>query len=150
MLWTALELPALPLQIVERAGISREPLVVTEGPAQRQVVACANDAARHVGIREGQGVAAARALATDLRAVERDPEAERTALERLASWAGQFTPMACVDGQGIVLEIESTLRLFEGHAKLIAAIRRGIHDLGFRATVGIAPTPLAARLFARA
>ena len=150
MLWTALEFPALPLQIVERAGISREPLVVAEGPTQRQVVACANEAARHAGIREGQGVAAARALATDLRAVERDPQAERAALVRLAAWAGQFTPMACVDGQGIVLEIESTVRLFEGHAKLIAAIRRGIHDLGFRATVGIAPTPLAARLFARA
>src|SRR5260221_653985 len=41
MLWIALELPALPLQIVERAGISREPLVVAEGPTQRQVVACA-------------------------------------------------------------------------------------------------------------
>jgi protein ImuB len=95
-------------------------------------------------------VAAARALATDLRAAERDPQVERAALERLAAWAGQFTPMACVDGQGIALEIESTVRLFEGHAKLIAAIRRGIHDLGFRATVGIAPTPLAARLFARA
>jgi len=95
-------------------------------------------------------VAAARALAMDLRMVERDPEAEQGALERLASWAAQFTPMSCVDGQGIVLEVESSLRLFAGHAKLIAAIRRGIHKLGFHATVGIAPTPLAARLFARA
>ena len=150
MLWIALELPALPLQIVERAGLSRAPLVIAEGPAQRLAVACANEAARQAGIREGHAVAAAKALASDLRVVERNLEREREALERLAAWAGQFTPMACVDAQGIALEVESSLRFFEGHARLSAAVRRGIHELGFHATLGIAPTPLAARLFARA
>jgi protein ImuB len=56
----------------------------------------------------------------------------------------------CVDAQGIVLEVESCVRLFAGHAKLTAAIKRGVRDLGFHATLGVAPTPLAARLFARA
>ena len=150
MLWVALELPALPLQIVERAGASRDPLVISEGTSQRPLVACANEAARAAGIREGQAVAAAKALAGELRAITRDPGSERETLERLAAWATQFTPMVSVDGQGIVLEIEACLRLFAGHAKLTAAIRRGIHDLGYHATLGIAPTPLAARLFARA
>jgi len=58
--------------------------------------------------------------------------------------------MACVDAGGIALEVESSLRLFGGHARLTSAIRRGTRALGFRATLGIAPTPLAARLFARA
>ncbi len=150
MLWVALELPSLPLQIAERAGASRQPLVISEGTTQRPLVACANTAARDVGIREGQAVAAAKALAGDLRVIERDPAAEREALERLAAWAGQFTPMACIDGQGIALEVESSLKLFDGHAKLTAAIRRGVHDLGFNATLGVAPTVLAARVFARA
>ncbi len=150
MLWVALELPSLPLQLVERAGATREPLVISEGPAQRPLVACANEAARHAGVREGQAVAAAKALAGELRVVPRDEKAEREALEGLAAWAGQFTPMVSVDGQGIVLEIEASLRLFEGHAKLTGAIRRGLRELGLHATLGIAPTPLAARVFARA
>ena len=150
MLWVALELPALPLQIVERAGISSGPLVISEGPGQRPVVVCANAAAREAGVREGQAVAAARALAGELEVIERDAAAEREALERIAAWAGQFTPMVSLESQGVVLEVESSLRLFDGHARLTAAIRRGIRDLGFQATLGVAPTALAARLFARA
>ena len=150
MLWVALELPTLPLQICERAGACSDPLVIFEGPAQRPVVTCANEAARRAGIREGQAVAAAKALAVELRTVPRDIDSERETLERLAAWAGQFTPMSCVDGQGVVMEVEACLRLFDGHAKLTGAIKRGVREMGFHATLGIAPTPLAARLFARA
>lgn len=150
MLWVALELPSLPLQIAERAGASRAPLVIAQGTAQRPLVACANEAARQAGIREGQAVAAAKALAGELRVLERDANGERETLERLAAWAGQFTPMVCVDAQGLLLEVEASLKLFQGHAKLTAAIRRGIRELGFHATLGVAPTPLASRLFARA
>jgi protein ImuB len=149
MLWVALELPALALQIVERAGAGLQPLVIAEGPAQRPLVACANGAARAAGIRAGQAVAAAKALAGTLRVVDRDASAERDALERIAAWAGQFTPMVSLDAQGVVLEVEASLRLFDGHAKLTAAIQRGVCDLGFHAALGVAPTPLAARLFAR-
>jgi len=113
-------------------------------------VACANAAAADAGIRAGQAVAAAKALAGALRVIDRDPAVERDALERLAAWGSQYTPMVSIEAQGIVLEVESSLRLFEGHAKLTAAIARGIRELGFSATLGVAPTPLAARLFARA
>lgn len=150
MLWVALELPALPLQVAERAGALREPLVIAEGPAQRPVVACANAAAKQAGIREGQAVAAAKALAGELRVIERRPEGEKEALEGLAAWAGQFTPMVAVETQGIALEVASCLRLFGGHAQLTSAILRGVRELGFHAAIGIAPTPLAARLIARA
>ena len=150
MLWVALELPALPLQIAQRAGASPEPLVISEGPEQRPLVICANEAAQSAGVREGQAIAAAKALAMDLRVLARDRLVEREALERLAAWGGQFTHMSCMDGQGIALEVEASIKLFSGHAKLASAIRRGIRDLGFHATLGVAPTVLAARLFARA
>jgi hypothetical protein len=58
MLWVALELPELPLQLLERASESAPPLVVTEGPSQRPIVACANDAAQVSGVREGMIAAA--------------------------------------------------------------------------------------------
>ena len=150
MLWVALELPALPLQIAQRAGPTPHPLVIAEGAAQRPLVACANAAARAAGIREGQAVAAARALAGELKVVARDAAREREALEHLAAWAGQFTPMVSVEPQGLVLEVEGSLRLFGGHARLTAAVRHGVRELGYHATLGVAPTPLAARLFARA
>src|SRR5688572_5627282 len=140
MLWVALELPALPLQIAERAGASSKALVIAEGAKLRPMVACANTAAKRAGIREGQAVAAAKALAGELRVVERDPGAEREALAGLAAWAGQFTPMVALESQGIVLEVESCQRLFGGHAQLTAAIVRGVRSLGFHATLGIAPT----------
>jgi protein ImuB len=117
---------------------------------QRPLVACANAAALSAGIREGQAVAAAKALAGELRVVERDPGAERAALERIAAWAAQFTSMVSLEAQGVVLEVASSLRLFGGHARLSAAIRQGIREMGFQAELGVAPTPLAARLFARA
>lgn len=150
MLWVALELPALPLQLVERAQAAPLPLVIGEGPAQRPVVACANAAARAAGVREGMAVAAARALAGDLKCVDRDEGAERESLERLAGWAAQFTPAVSIDASGLVLEVESSLKLFGGLAKLLAALRTGVRSLGLQATLGIAPTPLAARAFARA
>jgi len=150
VLWIALELPAFPLQIAERAGACADALVISEGPAQRPLVVCANAAAHECGIREGQAVAAAKALASELRVVPRDEAVERATLQRLAAWAAQFTPMVSIEAHGIVLEVESSLRLFDGHARLTSAIRQGARDLGFQATLGIAPTPLAARLFARA
>jgi protein ImuB len=150
VLWVALELPSLPLQLAERAGESAAPLVIAEGPVQRPLVTCANRTAKEAGIREGQAVASARALAGELKVLARDLDAEREALERLAAWAGQFTPMACLDGQGITLEVDSSVRLFGGHAKLTSAIRRGVKELGFHASFGVAPTALAARVLARA
>jgi protein ImuB len=114
------------------------------------VVACANEAALSAGVREGQAVAAARALAGELRVLERNPAAEREALDSIAAWASQFTPMVCVEAQGIVLEVASSLKLFGGHARITAEVRKGVRDLGYHAALGVAPTPLAARLFARA
>ena len=150
MLWVALELPALPLQLVERAQAAQAPLVIGEGPSQRPVVACANAAARQAGVREGMAVAAAKALAGDLRCVDRDEAAERDALERLAGWAAQFTPAVSIEATGLVLEVASSLKLFGGLARLLSALRGGVRALGLQATLGIAPTPLAARAFARA
>jgi protein ImuB len=150
MLWVALEMPALPLQLLERASESAPPLIVSQGPSQRPIVACANAAAQAAGVREGMTVAAAQALAGTLRCVPRDKAAEREALERLAGWAAQFTPAVSIEPSGLVLEVSTSLRLHGGLGKLLAALRDGIRRLGFAATLGIAPTPLAARVFARA
>ncbi|APV51100.1 hypothetical protein BWI17_16260 [Betaproteobacteria bacterium GR16-43] len=150
MLWIALELPSLPLQLAERGCPSPSPRAIAEGPAQRPVVACANAAACEAGVRVGQAIASAKVLCGNLHVLLRDVAVEQEALEQLAAWCVQYTPAVSVDGQGVALEVEASLRLFGGHARLTAALRNGMHELGYRATIGIAPTPMAARLFARA
>jgi protein ImuB len=109
-------------------------------------VACANETARLAGIAKALGSrreGARRRLARPAR----DEGVERETLERLAAWAGQFTPMASLDRQGIVLEIGASLKLFDGHAS--RARLQGVREIGLHATIGIAPTPCGA-LFARA
>ena len=59
-------------------------------------------------------------------------------------------PRSAVEPTGLVLEVEGSVKLFGGLAKLLAALRGGVRALGLQATVGVAPTPLAARAFARA
>src|SRR5690606_2264956 len=51
---------------------------------------------------------------------------------------------------GLLLEVSSTLRLHGGLTQLLAGIRRGVAALGYRASPGVAPTPRAASLLARA
>lgn len=151
MLWLALSLPELPLQLAQRS--TPQPgnaLVIAEGPATRPLVCCANAAARERGITPGLPVAAARALAAELSVLPRDVAAETQALHNLACWAGQFTPNVALQASGLLLEVESTLQLHGGLAALLARVRSGVAGLGYAAVVGAAPTPLAAWWLAQA
>ncbi len=64
MLWIALFLPELPLQLAERACTEPLPRVVADGPATRPVVLCTSTPARELGVKIGMPIAAARALVT--------------------------------------------------------------------------------------
>src|SRR5690606_32126479 len=99
----------------------------------------------------GMTVAAARALAGELAVLQRDTAAEEQALRNLACWALQFTPGVVLQaGEGLLLEVAATLRLHGGLARLLARLRQGLAELGYRAETGVAPTPLAAWLLAKA
>jgi len=149
-LWLAIVLPALPLQLAARALATDAPLVVVEGPAQRQRVAFCNDAACRAGIAPGHKLAAAQALAGDLVAVERNAERERDALLELAGWAGQFSAAVSVRGDGLLLETGGSLRLFGGRARLNREIAAQLYGLGYRGAFGEAATPQAAWWLAQA
>src|SRR5688572_22019743 len=95
MLWLALHLPTLPLEVYARAtrdhGDRGEPLAVVGSQGSRSFVVACNDAAKRRGVKSGMPPAAASALASDLQLVPRDFSAEDAALERIAAWAIQFT-----------------------------------------------------------
>ena len=151
MLWIALYPPELPLQLAQRGSQNEQALVISDGPGNRPLVCCANEAARDLGIKPGMTVAAARALAVDMVALPRDPNGEAQALQNLAVWAYQFTPGVAIHaGAGLLLEVEAALKLHQGLANVLARIRRDSLELGYRVSPGIAPTPIAAWLFAKA
>ncbi len=151
MLWIALSLPELSLQIAERSSDAAHPLVIASGPDTRPVVFAANQAAQILGVHRGMAIASARALENDLRVVPRQLEFERDALHNFACWASQFTPhLSLQPDDGILLEVESTLRLHGGLGALLNKLKLGTDELGYHVACGVAPTPLAAWLFAKA
>ena len=151
MLWLALRFPALPLEVFSRAAPKPGPLAIASSSgANAELVAC-NLKAHGRGVSAGMPVAAAAALAADLQVLVRDPALERAALERIAAWAIQFTPMVSIGSTAeVLLEIEGSLKLFGGLGRLWTSIERKLDALGYAFSIACAPTPLAAQLFARA
>src|ERR1051325_8644121 len=77
------------------------------------------------------------------------PGLEPRALEPLAAWACQFTPKVALETQALLLELEGSLRFFGGREPLIAALERGVAELGLQASLASAPTARAALWRAR-
>jgi protein ImuB len=150
MLWACLHIPDFSLQLLQRAAPPVEPVIVSTG-GNRPVILSCNAQARSHGIAPGMKVSAAIALAPDLVERHRDATGERHALERIAGWAGQFSSMVSMSPpDALLLEVEGSLRLFNGLRQIMLRLTGGLSELGYTAAVAIAPTPTAARLLARA
>ena len=148
--WAALSLPRLPLESFLRASSTAEPWAVVQ---ERHVVDC-NAAAFAQGVRPRMARAAAAALAPRLRFHERDADAERTALEGVAAWAGRYTPnVVLVAGaagcEGLLLEVSGSLKLFGSAAAIVDGLARGAAEMGYTACPASAPTAHGAWLLAR-
>ena len=150
MLWLAVVLPALPLQLAERALVPGLPMAIVEGPPQRPLVIHCNDVAHSQGAAAGMKLAAAQALVQNLIAVERHVERERAALDELAAWAYQFSGEIVVQSDGLLIEAGASERLFGGRSRLSRAVHDGLAQIGYRAAFGYAVTPRAARVVALA
>lgn len=149
-------MPELSLQSVEARLLSdqpdhcKPPHAISEGPDTRPVLCAVNTRARELGIRPAQTVSMARAVVADLLVTPRNQTWEREALEKIATISNEFTPIVTLDEESVLLEVSTSLKLFGGLGQLFARLRTALHESGFSALAGIAPTPLAARLFAKA
>jgi protein ImuB len=151
MLWLCVHLPDLPLAIFLRGGRVTEPMAVSHGQGREQRVLIANRTAASYGVRPGMRVSAAQALARGLRVQTQDARAERSALEQLAAWCGQFTSLVSLAlPQALLLEVQGSLKLFGGLEALLERLRHGLAELGYLAQLAVAPTPLAATWLAGA
>lgn len=151
MRFACLLLPALPLDVFTRALAPDDvrPFVVSSGGHYPRVVA-ANDAAHDAGIRRGQLISAALALAPDVFLRDRDAAAEEAALADVATMLLVFTPNASIAlPNAVVAEIERSARLFGGVRRLLSQIDAKVRAQGYDVTMTLAPTPTAALLLAR-
>ena len=121
------------------------PLAVTEAKRVRWANACAQDAGVEYGMRESS----ARSRAGELVLLPRDTHAEARAVIEAALWALHFTPQVSLQGQGLLLEVAPSLRLFGGLAALKHGLREGVRRLGFVPQLAAAPTAMAAWLLAQ-
>ncbi len=149
MLWLAIFVPALPLQVFTRAQVEVDlPLAVLDASARARIL-LANDVACAQGVHAGQAVAAAQAIAPALHLQLRQPEREAALLAEIACWAGCFTPrISLALPNAVLLEISASLRLFGGMSAVEQQVHEGLEQLGLVTQVASAPTPLAAHWFA--
>lgn len=90
MLWLCITLPQLPLEALQ-CERSEQPTVVTSLEGNVRSIVCCNPAADRVGLKPGLNFTTALSMLPEVIALERRVSAEQSALERLATWAYQFS-----------------------------------------------------------
>jgi protein ImuB len=118
----------------------------THGPVIHAVTRAAVERGANIGTR----LTDARALDPSLVAVPADPDGDFALVQRLARWAGRWSPLVEVDGSdGLRLDVGGVAHLFGGEARLVANVRERFATLGLTVRVAIAPTASAAWALAR-
>lgn len=151
-LWLAVFLPRLPLEVIVPAGTPAAlALAVFEESGRETRIVTVSAGAEMLGVAPGMSVNGALALAPALGLLPRRPALEAAALDRLAAWAGSFTPaVSCEGGNSLLLEIGSSLRLFGGLGRLRARLRHDLQERGHEVQIACTPTPRASLWLARA
>ncbi len=144
-LWLCLHFQQLPVEIFTREQ-TEKPVVV----GMKQRIVHMNHVASEAGIRIGSSVDAAYILASNLIYFERNEEKELETLKNLAQWAYQFTPNVSIRAPAsLQLDINSSLKLFDGIGNIKTKIHQGLERLGYSAALGLHQTPLAALVAAK-
>jgi protein ImuB len=127
-----------------------EPLVTAAREGSRRVLACADAAARALGLTPGMTVAHAQALVPGLQTIEAVPAEDAEALARLALWCLRYAPIVAPDPpDGIVIDIAGAAHLHGNEAALLRDLVRRLRRTGVDAKVAVADTAAAAWAVAR-
>ncbi|MCI3945590.1 hypothetical protein K0038_02632 [Pseudomonas syringae] len=150
MLWACVLLPQLALDgVMRRCSDPDAPLALISGSAHRRVLQTVNPAARALGLRAGQSLTAAHALVPNVATVVHDPDDTERLQQLLAAWAYGFSSSVSLTYPRVLLmEIESSLKLFGPWPVFEARLREELTTQGFRHRIVVAPNPIAARMLA--
>ncbi len=162
-LWASLYLPDLLLDTLNYDSSSdnlkennpgngsNTAIAITERCSNRLQVRSCNQTARQAGVIHGISLNSAYALLPSLSVIEYNAEREAVLLRQVGEWAMQFSSVVCLHPPNhVLIEIAGSKRLFEGFDSLLPLIQKKLKKLGYQGQMGIAPTPLAANLLARA
>ena len=152
-LWAGIVCPQLSLQallsLLPEGETVRRPLAVHEQQRGRSLVLEVNRAAHALGVRPGQRLAGALAVAPALESLARDRRAEAQLLEEIATIAYRYSHQVAIGSDGVVLEVAGSQRLHGRFEQLLEAMRSDLAGLGPVLRYGSAPTAAAAALLAR-
>lgn len=139
----------MPALAIERWARSSDdapdsPVVLTiEGP-YGPIIHAVTDAAAKRGARAGARLTDARALDPALVAVAADPEGDAALVQRLATWAGRWSPLVEVDSDSLKLDVTGVAHLFGNEQALSHDMQRRFAGIGLTARIAIGPTSAAA------
>jgi len=150
MLWACILLPQLALDAILRERDDADtPLVLIGGPVQRRVLQAVNPSATALGLRAGQTLTAARALADGFHCVEADDARIDQLQQLLAAWAYRYSAQVSLHyPRALLLEVGSSLQLFGPWPVFEARLREELTALGLRQRIVLATNPVAARMLA--
>lgn len=148
MLWACVLLPQLALDgVMRRRANPEEPLALLTGTAQRRVLQTVNPAAKALGLRAGQSLTAAQAMAREFATVEYEPNDIERWHRLLAAWAYRFSSQVSLKyPRVLMMEVESSLGLFGPWPVFEKRLRDELNALGFNHRIVVAPNPVAARM----
>ncbi|MCH8616720.1 DNA polymerase Y family protein [Sphingomonas sp. SM33] len=140
----------LPHLAVERWSKSSDfgpddPVVLTVEGTHGPIIHAVTRAAAERGARAGTRLTDARALDPALVAVPADPAGDAALIERLARWAGRWSPLVEVDGTyALRLDVTGVAHLFGGEWELVADVQTKFAVAGLSTRMAMAPTAAAA------
>jgi len=139
----------LPHLAIERWAKSADcppdsPVVLTVEGAHGPVIHAVTKAAADRGAKIGARLTDARALDPALVAAPADSDGDALIVQQLARWAGRWSPLVEVDGDGLRLDVTGVAHLFGGEEALVRDIERRFARISLTTRVAIAPTAAAA------
>jgi len=120
------------------------PVVLTVEGIHGPIIHAVTKAAAERGARPGVRLTDARALDPALVPLPANPEGDAAMVEQLARWAGRWSPLVEVDGEGLRLDISGVAHLFGGEREMARDIRKRFAGIGLTTRIAIAPTAAAA------
>ena len=121
------------------------PLATLSPCGQALRIVHVNRTAGECGVRPGQTLADAKAVAPELVTYDDDPEADRRQLETLAVWAQCLSPTVHIEGDDtFLIDVTGCERVFDGESNLLRQALKGLDAQGFEARGAVADTPGAA------
>jgi protein ImuB len=128
-------------------------VLVAPGKGGQRIVSL-NRAAHDGGLSLGELLSNARSKVRDLQVCNAEPAADEAALQKLAQWAMQYSPVVAVwdeasGGDGLFLDITGGAHLFGGEERLLADLQQRLRSFGLCPRLTIAGTAGAAWALAR-